>query len=338
MNDNEILTNNEWNPSIEARFWELVAKKKNKFKSVRAKVCKLFYWGDKSSITDEIALSIMEKGLHDFQPKEQREFFDAMLLLVKIRQKVPHRAGQLSVTEMLESLVKANSKHPDIADMEIELTWQYLQNKNLSGAKELLKKLGKKIKPASSYYNAFLACRTALAKTENDFGVTDKLWNAEYKRRRKVENKGVFTFEELSVKTFAPEATIESLADNMVAEFAAMIPGIGMCTLDALELLEKEILSLKVEFANNSWFSSVYDVRIEDYDNYNCELIPSLGSYIGQWLVANCKAKWIIKKPLMKSEVLFNKIKINPFEKAYDFAYYKHNLWQQIRIECSIPS
>lgn len=329
MTEDQILRSTIWNDNVADQFWQIIAKKKNRITRVKEKAAKMFYWGEQAPDNFANAISIIETGLSQFSGENEEAVFEMVLLAFKIKKKIGG-AGRFS-EELLRNLIDNYKQNPAIVELEVELFWTLIEMGNLEKAADQLRLLDKKISPNSQYYNALLASHLQFSRSTNNFSRSDKFWKAEYKRRRKVENTGILTFEELIEIEALRDLSFEAAAENMISEYSGQILGLNNYQFDGIGKLETAILKERVVYKNGKWESSRYDVWIEEYRNYNEALIPDLGSYLGNWTIKNYQGQWRLGERPLQSEIELIGGRFNPFHLAYDFAYYRHNLWLELQ-------
>lgn len=129
----------------------------------------------------------------------------------------------------------------------------------------------------------------------------------------KQEPQPKFSLEDLK-KVSVPDAKGQPITD--LADLAEML----VVFLQG-EVNEADEYSRAALEAIDSHFAQHPQLKEYKPEHLNKEFLPALGAYLGEVLVRNLKAKWVVGEPLPQSTVKLGDTEVSPFEVAYRSVY-----------------
>ena len=170
-----------------------------------------------------------------------------------------------------------------------------------------------------------------IARLTGDYTRADATWDEHY--------RGLFgrseyrPYEELEEQPYAfttGEADDpEEAAENIIVYHHGLVPDVFDKTRAALRGLDTH---LGERAPSREHRLSGYKISFL-HEN----MLPELGSYLGEVLVRERGGRWVVRAPLMKSRVMIGEREINPYRLAYQVIFYGYRLVDDVLDRIAAP-
>lgn len=315
-----------WNETDQNEFWKSYRRKHNKLDFV-------FKTANQLCINqqEEIAINLFSHFVEDYQlnqieilSKEKYPILykhDILKICLRVSKIFEKRGNIVLVEEFYkkgESIYLTKEKIKELRpksawDGYLSWTRFYIDIGKLELALKTLNKF-ENSHTNHGFYGIFMDLHLQLARLTNDFSESDRI---HYERRKWND---LLTYDDIENQDYIN--SIDEISNDPVITSEAIV---AYHHISCKEIYDKDELALKkldqLLKNNSKYLISSYT---EDFLNKN--MIPGLGSYLGEVLIHSFKGKWIQADKLMHCRVEIENQIINPFLHAYKVVHYGHSL------------